>query len=179
MSDTPTAVLAEEVGFDGLVANGNEVGGSVSKTASFILAQELRGRVRIPYWIRGGVGPRVAAAVTMAGAKAGCSLNNSGCRRKAPGSSTGRKRRTSTAANPSYWGATTTFSACQRDMDEARSRKSSLSAHAARIGVVSYTKARRRERSHYSTRTRYCTGGVAGASLREGWTNYRRSSVGR
>jgi NAD(P)H-dependent flavin oxidoreductase YrpB (nitropropane dioxygenase family) len=131
-------VLAEEVGFDGLVANGNEVGGSVSKTTSFILAQELRGRVRIPYWIRGGVGPRVAAAVIMAGAKGWVLAEQLWLSEEGPWFVNGKKKlRTSTAANLSYWGATTTFSACRRDMEEARSRKSNLSAHAARIGVVS------------------------------------------
>jgi acyl transferase domain-containing protein/NAD(P)H-dependent flavin oxidoreductase YrpB (nitropropane dioxygenase family)/NAD(P)-dependent dehydrogenase (short-subunit alcohol dehydrogenase family) len=68
-SDAKSAVMADAAGYDGVIANGSEVAGRVSKTASYILAQELRGLVRIPYWIRGGVGPRVAAATLVAGAK--------------------------------------------------------------------------------------------------------------
>ena len=60
------ALRAEEAGADGVVATGSEAGGGAR--SSFILLQELAGRLRVPLWMRGGVGPATAAAATVAGA---------------------------------------------------------------------------------------------------------------
>jgi acyl transferase domain-containing protein/NAD(P)H-dependent flavin oxidoreductase YrpB (nitropropane dioxygenase family) len=66
--DLETACLAQAAGFDGLVVKGHEAGGRIGPSSSYILLQEFRERLQIPYWIQGGIGPRSAAAATMAGA---------------------------------------------------------------------------------------------------------------
>ncbi|NTV10934.1 MAG: erythronolide synthase, partial [Zoogloea sp.] len=66
--DLRTALAAEAAGCDGLIVKGHEAGGWVSRHSSFVLLQELRGRLRIPYWIQGGMGLRTAPAAVMAGA---------------------------------------------------------------------------------------------------------------
>lgn len=62
------AIAAQHAGFDGLVFKGNEAGGRVSQRSAFILAQEVAGKLVIPYWIEGGIGMHSAGAVVMAGA---------------------------------------------------------------------------------------------------------------
>lgn len=59
------ALRAAEAGADGIVATGSEAGGVRS---TFILLQELSGRLAIPFWARGGIGPATAAAAVVAGA---------------------------------------------------------------------------------------------------------------
>jgi acyl transferase domain-containing protein/NAD(P)H-dependent flavin oxidoreductase YrpB (nitropropane dioxygenase family)/NADP-dependent 3-hydroxy acid dehydrogenase YdfG len=66
--DMPEAMAAQRAGFDGLILKGNEAGGRVSQRSAFILAQEFAGKLRIPYWIQGGIGMHSAAAVVMSGA---------------------------------------------------------------------------------------------------------------
>ncbi len=60
---------------DGVILKGNESGGSVSGTTSFVLCQQWQRFVQqhpeyhaIPYWIRGGVGEYSVAAAVVAGA---------------------------------------------------------------------------------------------------------------
>jgi 3-oxoacyl-(acyl-carrier-protein) synthase/NAD(P)H-dependent flavin oxidoreductase YrpB (nitropropane dioxygenase family) len=60
------ALRAEEAGADGLVAAGSEAG--QGSRSSYILLQELAGRLRIPVWARGGIGPATGAAAVVAGA---------------------------------------------------------------------------------------------------------------
>jgi acyl transferase domain-containing protein/NAD(P)H-dependent flavin oxidoreductase YrpB (nitropropane dioxygenase family)/acyl carrier protein len=66
--DTKTALAAQAAGFDGLIVKGHEAGGAVGNSSTFILLQELRGQIRIPYWVQGGIGFRSAAAAVLAGA---------------------------------------------------------------------------------------------------------------
>jgi malonyl CoA-acyl carrier protein transacylase len=66
--DFPSAQAAIAAGCDGLIVKGHESGGSVSRHSTFILLQELKGRLSIPYWIQGGIGLRSAAAAALAGA---------------------------------------------------------------------------------------------------------------
>ena len=67
--DLAEAHAAQEAGFDGVVLKGNEAGGYVSRRSAFMLAQECAGKLAIPYWIQGGIGPHAAAAVVLAGAR--------------------------------------------------------------------------------------------------------------
>jgi acyl transferase domain-containing protein/NAD(P)H-dependent flavin oxidoreductase YrpB (nitropropane dioxygenase family)/NAD(P)-dependent dehydrogenase (short-subunit alcohol dehydrogenase family)/4'-phosphopantetheinyl transferase EntD len=62
------ASLAARLGADFVVASGVEAAGPVSAKTSFILLQELAGAVDIPVVIRGGLGPRGAAAAFALGA---------------------------------------------------------------------------------------------------------------
>jgi len=66
--DLPSALAAEASGCDGLILKGHESGGWVSRHSSFILLQELHGRIKIPYWVQGGMGTNTAAAAILAGA---------------------------------------------------------------------------------------------------------------
>lgn len=63
-----TARAAAALGCDGLVLKGHEAGGRVGRRSSFILLQELRDKIGVPYWIQGGVGLHGAAAAVFAGA---------------------------------------------------------------------------------------------------------------
>lgn len=69
VGDLPAARAAQDAGFDGVIVKGHEAGGRVGKSPSFILLQELRDALRIPYWIQGGVGMQTAAAAAQAGAR--------------------------------------------------------------------------------------------------------------
>lgn len=60
---------AQDAGYDGLIVKGNESGGYVSRETSFILCQQLRNNITIPYWIQGGIGTYTAAAAHLAGAE--------------------------------------------------------------------------------------------------------------
>ena len=62
------ALIAQESGFDGLILKAHEAGGRVSSTSAFLFLQHLRGKLRIPYWVQGGMGPHTAAAACLAGA---------------------------------------------------------------------------------------------------------------
>ena len=62
------ALAAQEAGFDGLVVKGHEAGGRVGDDSTFLLLQRLYGRLTIPYWVQGGIGPDTAAAAFLAGA---------------------------------------------------------------------------------------------------------------
>ena len=62
------ASLVEASGATGLIVAGHEAGGFVGDDSSFILAQAVLARVRVPVWVRGGIGPRVAAGCVALGA---------------------------------------------------------------------------------------------------------------
>jgi malonyl CoA-acyl carrier protein transacylase len=66
--DRDAALAAQVAGYAGLIVKGHEAGGRVGKSSSFILLQELRGQIKIPYWIQGGIGMHSAAAAVLAGA---------------------------------------------------------------------------------------------------------------
>ena len=65
MAEADAAIVG---GVDGLIAVGNEAGGRVGSDSAFILLQALLARTERPVWVRGGVGPRVAAGCAAAGA---------------------------------------------------------------------------------------------------------------
>jgi len=67
--DLAEAHAAQDAGFDGVVLKGNEAGGYVCRRSAFMLTQECAGKLAIPYWIQGGIGPHTAAAVVLAGAR--------------------------------------------------------------------------------------------------------------
>jgi acyl transferase domain-containing protein/NAD(P)H-dependent flavin oxidoreductase YrpB (nitropropane dioxygenase family) len=63
------AVAAARAGFDGLILAGHESGGLGSDDGSFIFLQAMvREPAMPPVWVRGGIGPNVAAACIVAGA---------------------------------------------------------------------------------------------------------------
>src|SRR5208337_2389948 len=62
------AEAALDAGSDGLIAVGQEAGGRVGADSAFILLQAILARTDRPVWIRGGIGPRVAAGCIAAGA---------------------------------------------------------------------------------------------------------------
>ncbi|CAG1064727.1 yersiniabactin nonribosomal peptide/polyketide synthase [uncultured bacterium] len=62
------ALKAQKDGFDGIVARGTEAAGPAGELTSFVLLQELAGKVTIPVWAHGGVGLSTIAACYMAGA---------------------------------------------------------------------------------------------------------------
>ena len=62
------AVEAAASGAEGLIIAGHEAGGWVSEDSSFILLQAVLDRVEVPVWVRGGIGPRVAAGCVAGGA---------------------------------------------------------------------------------------------------------------
>ena len=66
--DLPEAIVAQRAGYDGLIFKGNEAGGRVSQRSAFIVAQEVAGKLELPYWIQGGIGLQSAAAVMLSGA---------------------------------------------------------------------------------------------------------------
>ncbi|MGC8640896.1 MAG: SDR family NAD(P)-dependent oxidoreductase [Isosphaeraceae bacterium] len=55
-------------GADGLIAVGQEAGGCVGGDSAFILLQSILALTDRPVWVRGGIGPRVAAGCIAAGA---------------------------------------------------------------------------------------------------------------
>jgi 3-oxoacyl-(acyl-carrier-protein) synthase/NAD(P)H-dependent flavin oxidoreductase YrpB (nitropropane dioxygenase family) len=63
-----SAILAAEAGFDALIVSGHEAGGSLSDESSFILLQAVLDRVETPVYVRGGIGPHVAAGCLASGA---------------------------------------------------------------------------------------------------------------
>lgn len=68
VSDGKAALKAQAAGYSGLIVKGHEAGGWVGKSSSFILLQELREQITIPYWIQGGICPHSAGAAMLAGA---------------------------------------------------------------------------------------------------------------
>ena len=62
------AMDAQSAGFDGVILKGNESGGLIGTQSSFIQTQDLSGKLEIPYWVQGGIGPHNAAALRVAGA---------------------------------------------------------------------------------------------------------------
>jgi acyl transferase domain-containing protein/NAD(P)H-dependent flavin oxidoreductase YrpB (nitropropane dioxygenase family) len=62
------AQIAAAMGFDGVIVKGHEAGGYVSDESTYLLLQRLHGRLTIPYWVQGGIGPDTAAAAFLAGA---------------------------------------------------------------------------------------------------------------
>jgi acyl transferase domain-containing protein/NAD(P)H-dependent flavin oxidoreductase YrpB (nitropropane dioxygenase family)/NADP-dependent 3-hydroxy acid dehydrogenase YdfG len=64
------AFAAEAAGFDAVLLKGNEAGGRVGPTSAFLFLQHVHDRLRIPFWVQGGIGPQTAAAAEVAGAAA-------------------------------------------------------------------------------------------------------------
>lgn len=64
-----SAIAAERAGADGVVVKGNEAGGLIGEETSFILLQHVAPRVKVPVWVRGGVGLHSAAACMAGGAR--------------------------------------------------------------------------------------------------------------
>jgi acyl transferase domain-containing protein/NAD(P)H-dependent flavin oxidoreductase YrpB (nitropropane dioxygenase family) len=62
------ADAACEAGADGLIANGNETGGSVGDETCFVLLQRLLAKHVLPVWARGGIGEHTIGACAVAGA---------------------------------------------------------------------------------------------------------------
>ena len=62
------AQAAQRFGADAVVVKGNESGGQVGEETTFILFQRVVGLVKIPIWVRGGVGLHSAGACLAAGA---------------------------------------------------------------------------------------------------------------
>lgn len=84
--------LALSVGIDGLIVVGNEAAGRVGSDSAFVLLQSALARTDRPVWVRGGIGPRVAAACMAVGA-AGVVLESSLlCTRESPISGDIRER---------------------------------------------------------------------------------------
>ena len=63
-----SAEAAIAAGFDGLIASGDEAGGRVGPSSTFILTQELLALGGTPVWSRGGVGPDGASGCVAMGA---------------------------------------------------------------------------------------------------------------
>jgi acyl transferase domain-containing protein/NAD(P)H-dependent flavin oxidoreductase YrpB (nitropropane dioxygenase family) len=64
-ADAQRAVAADS---DGLIVSGNEAGGWGGTESSFVLLQAVLAEVTLPVWVRGGIGPNVAAGCWAAGA---------------------------------------------------------------------------------------------------------------
>ena len=62
---------AREDRIDGLLLKGNESGGYVGESSSYILLQRWLGRTRLPLYVRGGLTPHVAAACSAVGVAGG------------------------------------------------------------------------------------------------------------
>ncbi|HXD86551.1 MAG TPA: nitronate monooxygenase, partial [Urbifossiella sp.] len=70
----PEAIEAAGQGADGIILKGHESGGRVGSDTAFVLIQKWRqyaerGRVSLPFWVQGGIGPNTAAACLAAGAR--------------------------------------------------------------------------------------------------------------
>ena len=67
------AARGVESGVDGLILKGHEAGGRIGADTSFVLLQKWcqhanRNHLKLPIWVRGGIGPNTAAACLVAGA---------------------------------------------------------------------------------------------------------------
>ena len=65
------AMTAQKAGCDGIIIKGNEAGGYTGGESAFILSQQLHKKVKVPYWVWGGMGLHTIPAVRMAGAVGG------------------------------------------------------------------------------------------------------------
>lgn len=63
------ARIAEEAGFDAVIAKGNEAGGFVGSETTFILVQRLVKSLSVPVYAQGGIGLHTASACYAAGAR--------------------------------------------------------------------------------------------------------------
>ena len=68
------AVRGAELGADGVILKGHEAGGRVGADTSFVLVQKWRQHAdrqeqKLPFWVRGGIGPHTTAACLAAGAR--------------------------------------------------------------------------------------------------------------
>src|SRR5262249_42566845 len=62
------ARFAQSAGFDALILSGHEAGGWCGAESSFVLLQGVLADCALPVWVRGGIGPNVAAGCLAAGA---------------------------------------------------------------------------------------------------------------
>ena len=62
------ASRARSAGFDAVVVSGHESGGWCGSESSFVLLQGVVAEAGLPVWVRGGIGPNVAAGCMAAGA---------------------------------------------------------------------------------------------------------------
>jgi acyl transferase domain-containing protein/NAD(P)H-dependent flavin oxidoreductase YrpB (nitropropane dioxygenase family) len=62
------ARVAHSAGFDALMLSGHESAGSCGHESSFVLLQGVLAESSLPVWVRGGIGPSVAAGCVAAGA---------------------------------------------------------------------------------------------------------------
>ncbi len=62
------AKRAIAAGFAGFIVSGHEAGGSCGAESSFVLLQRILAATERPIWVRGGIGPNVAAGCVAAGA---------------------------------------------------------------------------------------------------------------
>jgi acyl transferase domain-containing protein/NAD(P)H-dependent flavin oxidoreductase YrpB (nitropropane dioxygenase family) len=62
------AERARDAGFAGLIVAGHEAGGWGGSESSFVLFQRAAAESGLPVWVRGGIGPNVAAGCVAAGA---------------------------------------------------------------------------------------------------------------
>ena len=62
------AQVAQSAGFDALMLSGHESGGWCGQESSFVLLQGVLAESSLPVWVRGGIGPNVAAGCLAAGA---------------------------------------------------------------------------------------------------------------
>lgn len=62
------AVAAEKAGADTIIVKGNEGAGRVSQMTTFILLQQLHGKITVPMWAQGGIGLHTAAPCRVSGA---------------------------------------------------------------------------------------------------------------
>lgn len=70
VTDVDAAVAAVTAGAAGLIARGNEAGGPVGETSTFVLLQQLltHPAITVPVWACGGIGEHTAAAAVLGGA---------------------------------------------------------------------------------------------------------------
>jgi len=62
------AMRARAAGVSGLIVAGHEAGGWGGAESSFVLLQSALAASRLPVWVRGGIGPKVAAGCVASGA---------------------------------------------------------------------------------------------------------------
>ncbi|MBV9123513.1 MAG: acyltransferase domain-containing protein, partial [Planctomycetes bacterium] len=61
------ARMAHAAGCHGVILKGHESGGRVGGESAYLLLQQACGRLEIPFWVQGGMGPDTAAAALLAG----------------------------------------------------------------------------------------------------------------
>jgi hypothetical protein len=60
----PEALAAQETGCAGVILKGHEAGGHTGSEAAFLLLQDAAGKLVVPCWFQGGIGPLTASAVS-------------------------------------------------------------------------------------------------------------------